>query len=1373
MSDEEVRNNDNDSKKKWLLLLLLLLLIIFVIFAVVIFLKDDGTAQALDETVSNEIAEPQDSKNTLEDKPKNEDSKNDKGTTTNTVATVKTASKQVVIAAPGVGSSNAAANSSVQKELVKVNIEDDSYFNEPVVLEIAGNQFTATITDSEGNTVTYNGKTTISEDGTYTLTIKETDGKETSVVFIVDTTAPVIEGVEEKLYNTPVTPSVKETNLDKVTLTKNGTNVEYSLGDSIEEDGEYTLEVIDKAGNKASVSFEIDRTAPVCNVEYSITTPTNQDVTVTITASEPIFGYTGWDKAGNDNTITKVFTENAEENLLLKDEAGNETPVTVKVTNIDKDAPVLEVKANITSMTKKSVTIRIHANEQIQLPDNTWQYDDDTKMVIKKVYRQNIETDVVVKDLVGNEATAHIKITNIDKVAPTGSVTSSNNNGHWSTNKDVTATLVVSEPVKPIDGWTKVDEYTYTKVYSSNQKVTVEFEDLVGNKGKVSFEIKRIDKVPPVVTITDSNKYQLEVHSPYVEKGYHAEDAVDKNVTDRVTKKYQFQAKGSSNWEVVNDIDTSKLGIYKITYTFTDKAGNEASGSRVVEIVDTTAPLLTLNGEAKMTIEAGIDTYIELGATAKDNYDETITNLQPKYINYSVNNVYQGKVDAVDNTKLGTYKIVYEYSDTSNNVGVDANRSDHAYVMRIVEVVDTTAPLLTLNGDAKIILEAGIDTYTELGATVTDNHDATITNLQPKYINYSVNNVYQGKVNSVDNTKLGTYKIVYEHSDTSNNVGVDANRSDHAYVMRIVEVVDTIAPTGKVTSSNNNGHWSTNKDVTATLVVSEPIKPIDGWTKVDEYTYTKVYSSNQKVTVEFEDLVGNKGKVSFEIKRIDKVPPVVTITDSNKYQLEVHSPYVEKGYHAEDAVDKNVTDRVTKKYQFQAKGSSNWEVVNDIDTSKLGIYKITYIFTDKAGNEASGSRVVEIVDTTAPLLTLNGDAKITLEYGRDTYVELGATVTDNYDATITNLQPKYINYSVNNVFKETRYTMDNLEVGTYKVMYEYEDSSKNIGVDANRSDHAYVMRTVTVVDTTAPTATVKYSTKDLTNKDVVVTLELSEEAMVSNAGTWNPASGYQTSFKKSYNRNTTQVVTLTDKYGNVGTVEVKIENIDKEAATVEFNVEGNSIEELEAVQRIIASEPIEVIGLDELVVVPGSNNTIYEYRYNLRNGNINGFTTKTVSVKDKAGNVTNTDIVINIPNYVDTTASGTQSTLSSTSMRMVKSARPVTSVASTSQSTNDLNNVPTTPAIEEPKVEETPVVTDTPVVEESKVEETPVVTETPVVEEPKVEETPIVTETPVVEEPKVEETPVVTETPVVEEPKVEETPVVTEVPVIEETPEVA
>ncbi|WP_179353434.1 S8 family serine peptidase [Winogradskyella vidalii] len=76
---------------------------------------------------------------------------------------------------------------------------------------------------------------------------------------------------------------------------------------------------------------------------------------------------------------------------------------------------------------------------------------------------------------------------------------------------------------------------------------------------------------------------------------------------------------------------------------------------------------------------------------------------------------------------------------------------------------DTTAPVITLNGDSTINFEVG-DTYTELGATATDNIDGSLTS--------SI--VITGTVNT---NVAGTYTKYYNVSDAAGNPATQLTRS--------------------------------------------------------------------------------------------------------------------------------------------------------------------------------------------------------------------------------------------------------------------------------------------------------------------------------------------------------------------------------------------------------------------------------------------------------------------------------------------------------------------------------------------------------------------------------------------------------------------
>ncbi len=83
-----------------------------------------------------------------------------------------------------------------------------------------------------------------------------------------------------------------------------------------------------------------------------------------------------------------------------------------------------------------------------------------------KVVTENVdETEIPLVDKAGNSGTSSFVVKNIDKVAPTGTISYSTVDP---TNGEVTVKLETSEPVAVPDGWTKVDDTHFTKVVSDN-----------------------------------------------------------------------------------------------------------------------------------------------------------------------------------------------------------------------------------------------------------------------------------------------------------------------------------------------------------------------------------------------------------------------------------------------------------------------------------------------------------------------------------------------------------------------------------------------------------------------------------------------------------------------------------------------------------------------------------------------------------------------------------------------------------------------------------------------------------------------------------------------------------------------------------------
>lgn len=168
------------------------------------------------------------------------------------------------------------------------------------------------------------------------------------------------------------------------------------------------------------------------------------------------------------------------------------------------------------------------------------------------------------------------------------------------------------------------------------------------------------------------------------------------------------------------------------------------------------------------------------------------------------------------------------------------------------------------------------------------------------------------------------------------------------------QVKDTVAPEVEVTYSNKNGSQVTKEDVTVTLTANEDIQDIEGWTRVDSKTLQKVHSENGKFNVTVKDLAGNETKVKYEVKRIDKVAPVI------------------EGVKDGEVTNKDV--EFTVKEQSISKIIIDEKEYNEKNAPKKvsGEGKHTIKVVDKAGNETSVSFTI---DQTAPKFTVKEESK--------------------------------------------------------------------------------------------------------------------------------------------------------------------------------------------------------------------------------------------------------------------------------------------------------------------------------------------------------------------------------------------------------------
>ena len=336
--------------------------------------------------------------------------------------------------------------------------------------------------------------------------------------------------------------------------------------------------------------------------------------------------------------------------------------------------------------------------------------------------------------------------------------------------------------------------------------------------------------------------------------------------------------------------------------------------------------------------------------------------------------------------------------------------------------------------------------------------------------------------------------------------------------------------------------------------------------------------------------------------------PVITLLGPDPYPLNIGDPYNEPGARASDYQD----------------GDLSSDIVIDnssIDPYTESDYIVTYTVSDKDGFTATSQRRVSVkdgvgTDKEKPELLLNGDNPYQLYIG-ETYVDPGATATDNVDGNISNKIQVYDAVITTSV------------VDTHTVYYVVSDSAGNV---------AMATRAVIVLDTTGdylpPVITLKgpnpvnlqvgyayteYGATAIDNVDGDLTVEI----IIDNLSV-----------------NTSEVGTYTVSY----TVSDAAGNKAEEYRTV--NVTSNIIDSIPPVISLQGDNPV-MVYVDSAYVDPGatatddidgditSNIVIDESQVNT---SVEGSFIVTYSVSDAGGNSASAERKVNVvpENFVDT-----------------------------------------------------------------------------------------------------------------------------------------
>jgi hypothetical protein len=470
---------------------------------------------------------------------------------------------------------------------------------------------------------------------------------------------------------------------------------------------------------------------------------------------------------------------------------------------------------------------------------------------------------------------------------------------------------------------------------------------------------KTHDTTPPTITLIGDNPLLINQFGEFNDPGASAVDVLGLSV----------------DVEVNATVNTDIVGDYNVTYSAVDAIGNRATAIRVVRVIDVTPPVITLQGENPFIAEVGTNFTIP-GATAVDAVDGNVSVII--------------RDDEVNSTKIGEYTVEYFATDRAGN---------EANVTRVIKVIDTTPPVITLNGNEHmdVLLNS---TFDDPGATATDNSGENITVEVNGTVNSRVAGDYTLTYIAVDSsgnraTKTRSVSIILGQAP---NLTVDENNIT-------IEVGSTFTPPNATATDAEEGNISDRIQISSDVNAS----------KIGHYT----------ITYSVTDAQGNSVSKIVNVNVVDTTPPVITLNGSEHLNILLDSNFTDPGAIATDNSGENITV----------------EVNGTVDTSVEGDYTLTYIAVDSSGNRATKTRSVNVGLGNVPVITLNGPAEMTLFVG-DEYQEPGATATDVEDGNLT--ASIVIEGSVNTN-----------TIGNYIISYKVTDSHGN---QATKS------RTVHIID---------------------------------------------------------------------------------------------------------------------------------------------------------------------------------------------------------------------------------------------------------------------------------------------------------------------
>ena len=363
------------------------------------------------------------------------------------------------------------------------------------------------------------------------------------------------------------------------------------------------------------------------------------------------------------------------------------------------------------------------------------------------------------------------------------------------------------------------------------------------------------------------------------------------------------------------DVDTMKAGTYHVTYEVRDSAGGVGTKTITIRVSANQAPTITASDKT-INVNDPFDPMLDVTATDKEDGDLTSSIVV--------------KENTVDVTKAGTYKVVYEVTDSKTR----KTTKEIKVTVKATEVIVDENPVITAT-DKTIKVNDTFDP--KQGVTATDKEDGDLTSS----IKVTTNNV--------DVTKAGTYSVTYEVTDSGKN---KVTKTITVTVEAVEEPNEPEEPVPDEELQEKDGEFSLENikkidnliEISGSLVINN----IDNVDK--SYTLVLINKQNSNDKYEFkiqkwtEGVPYNIGVINGKDYKDSWFKDKVDLSSVPNGDYDLYMKATSNGYVTSQLVDNFFNQPITKRINTSNRGY-NFNVINDLTLRPIELQVRNKVYT--------------------------------------------------------------------------------------------------------------------------------------------------------------------------------------------------------------------------------------------------------------------------------------------------------------------------------------------------------------------------------------------------------------------------------------------